>query len=165
MTEHMKPILFALADAMEIDLYVEDYAFTGSRKAVLELFEGYSPTIVSNIENSLYSQSSKIVAAQVHVFGNVGVIAVVEEQKHHVSLFVYDRSKAPKGEPWDYGWSRRVLYKWLGPCCKAVYHRSMFDKDWHRLEKGLAKLRTYNKQRENKEVSSREADACMWGDI
>ena len=80
-TEDMKPLVFALADAIETDIATGAqgaHSFAGSRKAVLELFEGYSPTILSGIDNSLYDPGNSVAAVDQHIFGNVGAITVVE---------------------------------------------------------------------------------------
>ena len=163
-TEDMKPLLFALADAIETDLgQVGKFGFTGSRKAVLELFEGYSPTVLSGIEHSLHDQGNSVVAADQHIFGNVGAITVIEGQQSTVHCFVYDRSKRPEDhKPFDTFWSRKGLYSWLEGPVKAVYYRSLFDTEWKQLPNGRTRLNNYNKAREAGLSTNRECYNEMW---
>lgn len=166
-TEEMKPLLFALADAIETDLSTTGTAFTGSRKAVLELFEGYSPTVISSIERSLWDGLNKVVAADQHIFGNVGVVTVVEGQQSTVHCFVYDRSKRPENSnclPWPNSgcqWSRKDLYFWLEDSCKAIYHRDLWSEEWKKLEGASAKLKLYNYDRDDG-VGAKKAYNRLW---
>lgn len=166
--EDMKPLVFALADAIETDLAAGAQGgdcFSGSRKAILELFEGYSPTIISGIDNSLYDPGNSVAAVDQHIFGNVGAITIVEGQQGTVHCFVYDRSKRPENSnctPWDNFWSRKQLYFWLEHSCKAIYHRSIFDTEWGELKGAKAKLVAYNDARDLGALSSREAYNNMW---
>ena len=94
MKEEMKPLAYALADAIGTDFATGaqgSNSFAGSRKAVLELFEGYSPTVISGIDNSLYDPGNKVLAVDQHIFGNVGAITIVEGQQ---STAASDRTTA-----------------------------------------------------------------------
>lgn len=165
--EDMKPLVLALADAIETDFYTGAQgarSFEGSRKAVLELFEGYSPTVISGIDNSLYDPGNAVAAVDQHIFGNVGAITIVEGRQSTIHCFVYDRSKRPDNSnctPWDNFWSRKRLYFWLEDSCRAIYQRSIFDTEWKPLEGGRVQLRAYNEARD-KGGSSREAYNAMW---
>ena len=167
-TEDMKPLVFALADAIETDIATGAqgaHSFAGSRKAVLELFEGYSPTILSGIDNSLYDPGNSVAAVDQHIFGNVGAITVVEGRQSTIHCFVYDRSKRPDNSnctPWDNFWSRKRLYFWLEDCCKAIYHRSIFDTEWTQLENGRVKLKTYNEARDKGTLRNSACYRQMW---
>ena len=163
-TEDMKPLVFALADAIETDLQSGAqgaHSFKGSRKAVLELFEGYSPTILSGVDNSLYDPGNSVAAVDQHIFGNVGAITIVEGQQSTVHCFVYDRSKRSESDPWNNFWSRKDLYKWLECSVKAIYERSIFDTEWKQLENGRMQLHDYCKARTRGD-KSREAYNTMW---
>lgn len=163
-TEDMKPLVFALADAIETDIATGAqgaHSFAGSRKAVLELFEGYSPTVLSGIDNSLYDPGNALAAVDQHIFGNVGAITVVEGRQSTIHCFVYDRSKRPEAEPWGNFWSRKDLYKWLEVPVKAIYERSIFDTEWKPLEGGRMQLHEYCKARARGD-KSREAYNAMW---
>lgn len=158
----IKPKLFALADALEMHIDIAGHKFTGTRKQVLELFNGYSPTIISSIENTLIDEINEVVAAQGQIWGNVGFVIVVERTRCKVSFFLYDRSKIPVGAAWDTNWSRKRLYHWLGGCCVAIYHRSMFDTVWQPLDKGKQRLAAYNQSRDDG-VTARHAYEQVWG--
>jgi hypothetical protein len=165
----LRPLLNAAADALGMDLRprvtLHDQGVTGSRKCVLELFEGYSPTIVSSIEDCMIDKANSLVAIKVHIFGNVGAILLVEGRQSHLSLYVYDRSKTPENSncaPWDSFWSRKKLYYWLGDCVRSVYHRSLFDDTWEELPQGRARVRKYNDNRDRERVSSTEAYRIFW---
>lgn len=166
----MKPLMYSLADAIETDLSenIRGSQFTGSRKAVLELFEGYSPTVISSIDHSLWDTLNSVVAADQHIFGNVGVVTVVEGQQSTIHVFVYDRSKRPGSEPWDSSgrmWSRRELYNWLRYSVKAIYYRDLWSEDWKKLEDGRVLLQQYCKDRGDINYSSKQAYMKMWGNI
>ena len=165
--ETMKPLLYALADAAAVDFVPGASganAFAGSRKGIIELFEGYSPTIISSIENSLYDPGNRVAAIDQHIFGNVGAITIVEGQQSTVHCFVYDRSKRPDNTnctPWDNFWSRKRLYFWLEDCCKAIYHRSIFSEDWEELPKARERLKSYNEDRDAGR-GSKKSYTRMW---
>lgn len=164
----IKPMLFSVADALDMDLGTTDWEITGSRQSVYDLFEGYSPTVVSTITNSLIDESNKVVAVDLQVWGNLGLILVNESQTQTLSLFVYDRARAlskREGLPWAVFWSREMLYSWLETPCKAIYHRSVFEDNWHLLEKGTAKLREYNEARDKETMTAKEAYVAMWGEL
>jgi len=166
-TDEMKPLLLSLADAIECDLTQHaNERFTGGRKAILELFEGYSPDVVSSITNSLSDGTNHVVAADQHIFGNVGAVTVVEGQQSSIHVFVYDRSKRPDdgSEPWEkFGrtWSRRQLYKWLEPSTKAIYYRDLWQEDWKKLPDGKQRLSSYNYNRE-RDFGASVAYSEMW---
>jgi hypothetical protein len=163
--DDMKPLVFALADAIETDLSPGAqgrHCFAGSRKAILELFEGYSPTIISSIEDSLYDPGNRVAAVDQHIFGNVGAITLVEGQQSTVHCFVYDRSKRIEGTmPWNNFWSRKDLYKWLELPVKAIYHRSIFDTEWSELPNGRNRVHEYCKARSRGD-KARDAYNAMW---
>ena len=165
MNEKLRPLLFAAADALDCDLVLKGMGFTGSRKAKLELFEGYSPTIISSVESSLVDEGNKVVAAQVHIFGNIGAVLVVEGQQSHLSLFIYDRSKTLDADDPALGkfWSRKDLYNWLGYSIKAIYQRSLFDTKWEQLDNGKQRLAQYNEARQEGTHTSREAYNLIFG--
>jgi len=164
----LKPMLFALADALDMDLAVDDWAITGARKAVYDLFEGYSPTVVSTITDSLIDESNRVVAVCLQVWGKLGLVMVNESNTQTLSLFVYDRVKVPSSRkcvPWAGFWSRKMLYYWLEDSCKAIYHRSVYDTEWHKLENGTAKLKEYNASRDHDTLTAKEAYVVMWGEL
>lgn len=165
MNEDIKHKLYALADALEIDLSLTETGFEGTTKRVLEIFEGYSPTIITSIEHSLIDSTNDVVGAAGQIWGNVGFVLVVEHIKSRISFFIYDRAKADKGmlpfQPDQ--WSRKQLYFWLKDCCKAIYHRSMFDIQWQRVNQGPLRLREYDEERQ-KGATAKEAYNLVWGD-
>lgn len=164
----IRPLLYSLADALEMDLSVDNLGvLQGTRKGVLELFQDYSPTLCSSVCWSCIDKPMGVVAADVHVWGKVGVTIVVEEKLDLISLFVTDRNKVTISKdnfPFDSGhWSRRRLYEFVEPGLKAVYYRNLIETDWQQLENGVVRLRTYNQMR-SKKLASREAFEYMWGD-
>lgn len=162
----MEAVLYALADAVEINLVMNDKAFSGSRKAVMELFEGYSPTVISSIDEALMDENSETAAVRMQVFGNLGLVVVAENRTSTLSLFVIDRSKAPKEAAFQKpkSWSRQELYLWLEVCTKAVYSRSLYDTVWAKLPNGIGKLKAYNEDRKAG-VKAKEAHTRMWYDV
>jgi hypothetical protein len=163
--ERIRPKLFALADALGMDLKVDkEYAtINGTTKRKVDLFEGYSPTICPTIELGRICTSSRVMFSQGQIFGNLGFVCTVEAYGDLVTFMLYDRSKV-EGDPQnDAGWSRRKLYKWLGDAVKAVYYRSMFDDEWRLLDKGPARIREYNEARA-KQMSAKEAYDIVWED-
>jgi hypothetical protein len=160
MTDEMTPTLYSLADAIEIDLIMGEHDFAGSRKAVLELFEGYSPTVISSIEESLYDDRNSVAAARIQIFGHLGLVVVAEYSTCRLTTFVIDRGKA-KGKAFGKTWSRKNLYEWLEVCTKAVYHRNTYDTVWEKLDNGVGRLKEYNKQRDSGRTA-REAHDEMW---
>ena len=168
MNESLIPLMNALADSIATDFTPGASganALAGSRKAILELFEGYSPTIISSIDNSLLDPGNDVVAVDQHIFGNVGAVTIVEGRQSTVHCFVYDRSKRPDNTnctPWDNFWSRKRLYFWLEDSCKAIYHRSIFDTDWEQLPSASTRLKKYGRDRDNINKNSRQAYNSMW---
>ena len=157
----MKTKLFSLADALEMNLNARDGNITGTTKADIELFEGYSPTIISSIENSLMDYTNQVCAAEGQIWGNLGFVCVVEDTASRISFFVIDRSKRMKMAPWGTSWSRKLLYEWLEPCVKAVYDRSVFDTEWELLEGGPARIKKYNEARASG-AKAKEAYELVW---
>lgn len=167
MTDEMKPKLFALADAIGISLRIEaDGLMVGTQKRTLDLFEGYSPTIITDVDWGCVDEFSQTAVAAGRIWGNLGFVCVVEERYgSRVSFFVIDRSKADDAPPLETDrWSRAKLYSWLADCCKAVYHRSMYDTVWEELEKGPQKLKDYVTFRDQNMPSS-EAYRTVWGPV
>lgn len=160
---NIQPLLYSIADALEINLIPTEDGFTGSRKAVMELFEGYSPCVISGINNSLVDKNAGIAAAELHVFGNLGLVIIAEDHLARLSLFVIDRSKRHLRPPFRKGWSRKGLYAWLEVCTKAVYSRYMYDHTWQKLPEGVRRLRQYNTDRSAKIISKDRACNDMWG--
>lgn len=161
MSESIKTKLYALADALEMRLVHRDGAIMGEAKTDLSLFPGYSPTIISSIEESLVDYTNGTVAVEGQIWGNLGFVCVVEETANRISFFVIDRSKRFKHPPWGHSWSRKLLYEWLEPCVKAVYDRSVFDTEWELLEGGPKRIKAYNKARAGG-AKAREAYDLVW---
>lgn len=164
----IRPLAYALADAIGTDFSTGIQGknpLAGSRKAMLELFEGYSPTVISGIDNSLCDSNNNVLAVDQHIFGNVGAITIVEGQQSTIHCFIYDRSKRPDNSnctPWDNFWSRKSLYRYLEIVgCKAIYHRSIFDTEWQQLPAAGTRLKEYNEARDRGD-KSREAYNTMW---
>lgn len=168
--ESMKPRLFAVADALGMDLkYNREHSeIHGTTKRKVELFEGYSPTICPTIESSIVCSSAKVVAAQGQIFGNLGFVITCEAYGDLVSLFLYDRSKTPENvdcTPFQqWGWSRKRLYFWLEKSVKAVYFRSMFDDEWKRHPCGPKQIAEYNRARDNG-AKAKDAYELVWGGV
>jgi hypothetical protein len=122
---------------------------------------------MSGIDRSLWDGVNYVVAADQHVFGNIGVVTVVEGQQNTIHCFVYDRSKRPENtncRPWcESGrtWSRKDLYYWLEESVRAIYYRSLYDTRWTLLEQGRKKLEKYNRDRDNGK-SAKESYQQMW---
>lgn len=165
MKDTTKPMLFSLADALEIDLQVTHLAeLTGSSKKIMEVFEGYSPTVVTSVIDSLVDEHNGVIGVCVQIWGNLNVMCINDSRSQLLSLYVYDRSKIVKGSfPFDTFWSRQHTYKFLGSCVKGVYSRSIYDTVWAKLEKGPSALRIYNDMRQ-KGIDADTAYMAMWGD-
>ena len=161
--------LYALADAIGIDLVCEPYSFSGSSKRKIDIFEGYSPTVCPTIEKSVISRSAGVVAAQGQLWGNLGFVITVEDKNNLVSFFLYDRSKTPDNKycaplSAQEGWSRKRLYYWLEKSVKAVYYRDILEQDWQLHPSGPKKIAIYNDMRD-KGHTAREAYMNMWGGL
>lgn len=169
---------YVIADVLGMDIVLSDETITGSCKRVMEVFEGYSPTVVSEITDSLVDDANGIYGACARIWGNLSVLVVNEQKTQRVTVFVYDRSKAPQHEsPFGDGryWSRKCCYAWLGSCCKHIYYRDVWDSEWSTLKAGATKLRKYNNMRKGTKLrkyndigkghscSTREAYTAMWG--
>lgn len=155
--------LYPLADALGMALHLSaDGVINGSRKTKLDLFEGYCPTVITSIEQSLVDKNWDVIALSGHVWGNLGFVIVLE--KNHLSFFIIDRSKLVDKQmlPSKF-WSRKVIYGNIADATKAVYHRSVFDTEWSLLDKGPAKLREYNEMRNKTGGSARAAYDHVWG--
>ncbi len=162
--DKLQSMLYPLADALEMDLAVESFKITGSRKGVYEVFEGYSPTVVAQVKDSLIDEMNGISAVVIQVWGNLNIMMISEDRKSLLTLFVFDRAKAPDPKymnPWQGFWSRKDCYKWLEPSCQAIYSRSIFDTVWAKLPEGMKRLRLYNSAR-NQGASSGQAYKAMW---
>lgn len=160
----LKPMIYSIADALEIDLIRRGNHLEGKRKVVMAVFEGYSPTVVTNVIDSIIDDHNGVIAVCVQIWGNLNVLCVNDKQAQNLTLFVYDRSKIKKGSsPFDTFWSRQKTYRFLGPCIKGIYHRSVFDTVWTLMEDGPSKLRIYNDMRE-KGMTANSSYMAMWGD-
>lgn len=159
----MKAKLFTLADALEMNMNVRgDGTLTGSAKIDLDLFQDYSPTIITSIEESLIDYVNNVIVVEGQIWGNLGFVCIVEDTKSRISFFVIDRSKRYKNKsPFGDRWSRQWTYQWLAKCCKAVYDRSVFDTEWDLLEGGPKKLKDYTKARADG-AKAKEAYGIVW---
>ncbi len=163
-TADLTPMIYSIADALEIDMRV-DYSqstrgkLSGKRNVVMEVFEGYSPTVVTEVlESQVYDVS---VVATVRIWGNLCLMIINDKYTQMLTLFVYDKSKAPKGKPFEKFWSRKHTYKWLDNSIKAIYSRSVFDTKWTKLESGTQRLSSYNYNRKHN-ISASAAYDEMW---
>jgi hypothetical protein len=166
-SDNYKKLLYSLADAIETDLTItSDDHLVGSRTGVLDLFEGYSPVVVSGIKSSLYDTFNLVSAVDQQIFGNVYAVTVVELSKNSAHTFIYDASKTPENSnctPWEQNrWSRKRLYYWLEDSVTAIYHRKLHVCDWRKLHNGKKKLSQYNKARDHG-FRAKEAYADLWG--
>lgn len=169
MTEDVvTPMLYSLADALEIDIVRDGPTrLKGSRKAVMKVFKGYSPTVVSSVFDSIVDTSTAtgMIGVCVQVWGNLNVMCLNDNRAQKLSLFVYDRTKvAQNSDPFGAFWSRKHTYAFLGPCIKGVYWRSVYETKWVKLEQGPTLLRLYNDMRK-KGKDSNTAYTAMWGDL
>jgi len=146
-----RPMLYPLADALEMKFTVEaDGRLAGSSKNTLDLFEGYSPTIVSRIVNSLTHFSYGVTGVVIQVWGNLHVVLVNEDQFKQLTLFVIDRSKIPTEDRDLFAgnkWSRKDLYRLVEPGLAAIYYRCSYETKWKRMENCKQRLRAYNAAR------------------
>ena len=160
--EFFKPMIYNLCDSLETDVTFNGHRIQGKACREIPLFEGYSPQVSSEITDSLLDPYG-IAAVCVRIWGNLAVLIVNERKTDRLTLFVYNRAKVrPGSKPWVDCWSRRKVYDFLGPCCKAIYHRSVFDTEWQVLDQGPQKLSTYNEMREACE-GSKDSYLAMWG--
>lgn len=158
----IKTKLFSLADALEMRLVARDGEINGTVKMDIDLFQDYSPTIISSIEDSLIDYTNQVVAVEGQIWGNLGFVCIVEDTASRISFFVIDRSKRYKKErAFTNTWSRKYTYEWLAKCCKAVYDRSVFDTEWELLEGGPKKLRDYTNARKDG-AKAKEAYELVW---
>lgn len=156
-------MLTAMADALEIDITPDGPCrIKGSRKAVMEVFEGYSPTVVSSVFDSIIDSSAGIIGVCIQVWGNLNIMCINDRHAQLLTLFVYDRTKVTKESP-PFGafWSRRHTYKWLEGCTKGIYSRSIYDTVWTKLESGTQRLSSYNYNRSH-DISAGAACDEMW---
>lgn len=162
--ELITPILYSLADALELDLKLDfseraQGTIHGKRNARMLVFSGYSPLVATEIVDSIVYDA--LVGVCVRIWGNLHVMCIYESST--LTLFVYDRSKVKKkSRPFSKYWSRKHTYGYLGSCCKGIYSRSAFDTKWEKLDQGTTKLGLYNDMRKAG-VDSRTAYAAMWG--
>ena len=159
----IKTTLFAVADSLGMNMRRDDDILTGNRKTTLDLFEGYSPTIITEIVDSLVDELNEVVGVKVRVWGNLGVLLIAEQQRGTIHAFVYDRSAAPQDPVFvDNKWSRARTYAWLEGCVKGIYHRFVYDYEWQVLDQPAARLKAYNKARRD-DVGARQAYELIWG--
>ena len=140
-----KPYLFPLADALEIDLRITSTPgeLLGQKSTRLELFGGYSPTVVSTVLASVVDTYESVSGVYMQIWGNLYIVLVYEEKCNTVKLFILDRSKLEKNSlPW-YGnkWSRDVCYTHMAPGLKAVYSRHVSQQKWTEVVGEAAEIR------------------------
>jgi len=158
MTEE-KHMLYPLADALSMDFSLVEDRLKGNKKTKMDLFEGYSPTIVSSIVRSLTHFSYGVTGVLLQVWGNLHVVLVNEDKTKQLFLFVLDRSKMreafPKSELFENNkWSRGDLYLLMEPGLKAIYYRSSYNTQWKRLGNDKQRLKAYNAaRREGKDAT------------
>ena len=164
--EEVTSMLYSLADALEIDIVLDGPThLKGSRKAVMQVFEGYSPTVVSSVFDSIIDDSAGMIGVCVQVWGNLNIMCLNDRRAQKLSLFVYDRTKVVQGsDPFGAFWSRKNTYAFLGPCIKGVYWRSIYDTEWAKMEQGTTALHLYNDMRK-KGTDSDTSYMAMWGDL
>jgi len=163
-----KQFLYPLTDALEMDLIVVDGGLEGTKTTDIDLFEGYSPTIVSTVVESLTHFSYCVVGVLIQVWGNLHIVMVNEEIHKRLLLFVLDKGKInevfPKEEFFPRNkWSRKTLYRVMGPGVKAIYHRCSYDDTWEKLKNGPERLRKYNEAR-SQNMDSKMAWNLFWGE-
>lgn len=144
-----KHMLYPLADALDMDFSLVADRLKGNRKTKMDLFEGYSPTIVSTIVRSLTHFSYGVTGVLVQVWGNLHVAIVNEDNTKQLFLFVLDRSKMkeayPKSDLFENNeWSRGDMYHLMEPGLKAIYYRSSYNTQWRRLGNDKQRLKAYN---------------------
>lgn len=159
------PMIYELGDALELDFTViAKNKLRGERKVYLEVFEGYSPTVVTEVLDSIIDIPVGIVAVCMRIWGNLNIMCINDKKTNILSLYVYDRSKVfAKSTPWVSRWSREHAYRFLAPCIKGIYWRSVFENTWHKLDKGPTKLHLYNELCK-KGAGASAAYITMWGD-
>ena len=164
--DEVTPMLYSLVDALEIDIVRDGPTrLKGSRKAVMEVFEGYSPTVVSSVFESIVDASAGMIGVCVQVWGNLNVMCLNDNRAQKLSLFVYDRTKVVQNsDPFGAFWSRKHTYAFLGPCIKGVYWRSIYETEWVKMEQGTTALHRYNDMRKS-DYDSSIAYRAMWGDL
>lgn len=164
----LTPMIYTLADALEIDMNLDFNGTTtgklrGSNHVTMEVFEGYSPTVVSEITDTIIDKPAGIIAVCARIWGNLSVMCINDNQTQNLSLYVYDKSKVvADSSPWIKRWSREHAYKYLGPCIKGIYWRPTVETKWNKLSKGSALLKTYNDMRKSG-YDSGIAYRAMWG--
>ncbi len=155
MSKNNKEFLFALADALDMDLKLKGFEICGTRKTQLDLFEGYSPNISTSIINSLTDFYNGVIGVHVQVWGNLNIILLLETRYNKIDLFVLDRSKLVDGFPWTKNqWSREACYRFIESGLKAIYTRIIYDNEWTLVEDGPKRMRRYNLMRENGKSAS-----------
>jgi len=162
----LTPMLYALGDSagMDVGFNVKVSKIHGNRKGIMEVFEGYSPTVVTEITHSIVDMSSGIVAICVRVWGNLNVLIIYDSRMRYQSMYVYDKSKVREDStPWDSRWSRKHTYKFLESCVKGIYWKSEGGLTWTKLEQGVTRLGVYNDMRK-KGATASAAYITMWGD-
>jgi len=163
-----KQFLYPLTDGLEMGLTIGDDGLEGTKTTEIDLFEGYSPTIVSTVIESLTHFSYDVVGVLVQVWGNLHIVMVNEEIHKRLLLFVLDKGRINEAYPKEAffpgnKWSRKNLYRVMGPGVKAIYHRCSYDDNWEKLENGPEKLRKYNEAR-GQNMDSNMAWNLFWGE-
>ena len=165
--DEVTSMLYSLGDALEIDIVRDGPThLKGSRKAVMQVFEGYSPTVVSSVFDSIIDDAAGMIGVCMQVWGNLNIMCINDRRAQKLSLFVYDRTKvaAHGRKPFGAFWSRQNTYAFLGPCIKGIYWRSIYDTEWTKMKQGTTALQLYNDMRE-KGTDSNTAYTAMWGDL
>ncbi len=122
-----------LADALEIDLRVLDSKeLVGVKTTSLELFEGYSPKVVSTVLESLLDNYAKVAGVYMQVWGNLNIVLIHQEASSLLELFILDRSKLKKNSgPFHMNqWSQDLCHAFMKPGLKAKYFRQTYEVEW-----------------------------------
>jgi len=167
MTEE-KQMLYPLADALDMDFSLVADRLKGNRKTKMDLFEGYSPTIVSTIVRSLTHFSYGVTGILLQVWGNLHIAIINEDKTKQLTLFVLDRAAMKRVNPKtglfeDNTWSRGDLYRLMEPGLKAVYYRSSYNTEWKKLSNGTQRLKAYNAARRDGHSASAAWDIFWEG--
>lgn len=126
-------LVFPLADALEIDLRIVDSKeLTGVKSTRLELFEGYSPTVVSTTLESLLDTYTRVAGVYMQIWGNLNIVLIHQEASSLLELFILDRSKLKKNSgPFHMNqWSQDLCHAFIKPGLKAKYFRQTYEVEW-----------------------------------
>ena len=130
-----KSLIFPLADALEIDLRVmESKELVGSKSTRLKLFEGYSPTVVSTVLDSLVDNYNKVSGVYMQIWGNLNIVLINQDKFALLELYILDRSKLKKNSgPFHMNqWSEDLCQAFMKPGLKAKYFRQAYEIDWQK---------------------------------